>query len=30
MAEDFGCDAKPFRELHLLFKLQARDEDAPV
>src|SRR5256885_9132619 len=30
MADEFDRDAKPLRELHLLFKLQARDEDALV
>jgi tetratricopeptide (TPR) repeat protein len=28
MAEEFPSDAKPLRELHGLFKLQARDDDA--
>src|SRR5206468_4087147 len=28
MAEEFDRDSKPLRELHLLFKLQAREEDA--
>ena len=28
MAEEFEADAKPLRELHLLYKIQARDEDA--
>jgi tetratricopeptide (TPR) repeat protein len=28
MAEDFPADAKPLRDLHALFKLQARDDEA--
>lgn len=28
MAQDFPSDAKPFRQLHLLFKMESRDEDA--